>query len=126
MINMAKFKEHGEGGDTLIEYISQDDERIEVVSGNYNIKYAKSRGFFKGPYYRSTRVYVNGEKQLELDYGELPGEEIPRLRVKLEELAEEKVSSEEIISAIETYASNYQERRLLSEDDPELFDHDFE
>ncbi len=101
-----------EGRDTVVEYESQDGERIKVVCGPV----VRKGGItcFKRV---TARIYVN--KTLEREYffrhQDMNMDMIPEMNYRLEELADGGACSEEIISAIDTIISNqneYDEARI--------------
>lgn len=107
------------GRDTLVEYTSEEDEKIKVVSGRvvrkgeHNVSY----GIF------STRIYVNG--RLEQEYfgrGEgLNLSDVPLVRPLLENLRDGRFSGEELIASLDTFVANLHEQEEIRVDDPERF-----
>ena len=109
------------GRDIIIEYTSQDGERIKVVSGRVVrtgifASSEKKYGIF------STRVYVN-KKLVEEFLGRGDGinlRDIPLIRPRLEELAEGCASSEELISTLRNYAAEFSDANELVNDGIEV------
>ena|SRR3989344_1131133 len=107
------------GRDTLVNYKSDEGDRIKVVSGRVSRRSLNSGTF--GIF--STRVYCNDELVREY-YGRnnnLNLRDIPLVRPKLIELAECKAEIEEIVSALETYIALFAERDEIEKDDPTRF-----
>ncbi|MCD4771499.1 hypothetical protein K8R30_03740 [archaeon] len=101
------------GRDTLVEYVSNEGERVKVVSGRYLKKYGRGTGVWSV----STRVYVGRELVEEYDSrsGEINNKDIPLIRPQLEVLADGGASSREIVSLLDDYAFTFYELREHAE-----------
>ena len=118
------YLEHGSGRDTLVDYVSSEGERVKVVSGNYNLSGSgrgKKKKFFQQVKH-STRVWINGQLELEIDQSELPYDEIPIVRYRLEELEYAEAPSDEIVSAILNSSAQYRYREAMRELDSDFIE----
>lgn len=118
-----QFKQYGIGRDTLVEYKTSEGEKVKVVSGNYNLKIKKKIGRWKVPVVKnSTRVWVDGNLELEVDQKDLPYDEIPILRVRLEELEDVGAPSDEVMASILTVSDQYKYREGMRELEDDYID----
>lgn len=122
-----QFKHYGIGRDTLVEYKTSEGEKVKVVSGNYNLKVKRKVGGWKVPVVKnSTRVWVDGNLELEVDQQDLPYDEIPILRERLEELEDARAPSDEVMSSIITVSDQYKYREGMRELEDDYIDRPIE
>jgi hypothetical protein len=102
------------GRDTLVEYVSNEGERVKVVSGRYRHEYKKS---VRSSYSISTRVYVSRELIGEYYEGDgIDQEDIFLIMPQLGNLACGGASSSEIVRLLDDYTLTFREFKECTKD----------
>jgi len=105
---------HGPPRDILVRYHSENREKIKVVSGLTNESCEdKTVQMF------ATKVYVNGVNVMKFTEDEFRPEDMPLLRQRLEELAQQRFDSEELLIDLVQYSTQLRTHENYTQDKQE-------